>query len=259
MVGLHNPYPDPVLAHTPGVNPPGNPHIRDERQRLHITGAALNELPQLLRLRRSRSAAPAGFIYEGTAPESDQLTLRLALAGKNISGLHDTLTAISTPGHVAFRRWLSADEVKEFVKPSSETLAAFENFTSANGLSATSTSPHGNWVSVNMPYFKIKATKEPWPNGGGSSSTLIGCEVVTVTLPVSLGQSLGLEELPYTCLRPLIKDYWQAMGTFAMLVVTTSLTKGFTTNPLEIGFLGPELLNRHQAIIQSNFQLHLQH
>ncbi|KAJ7639341.1 hypothetical protein FB45DRAFT_1001241 [Roridomyces roridus] len=109
------------------------------------------------------------------------------------------------------------------------------------------------------PYFKIKATKEPWPNGGGSSSTLIGCEVVTVTLPVSLGQSLGLEELPYTCLRPLIKDYWQAMGTFAMLVVTTSLTKCFTTNPLETGFLGPELLNRHQAIIQSNFQLHLKH
>ncbi|KAJ7620171.1 subtilisin-like protein [Roridomyces roridus] len=105
-------------------------------------------------LHDSRSAAPAGFIYEGPAPDSDQLTLRFALAGKNISGLHNTLTTISTPGHVAFRQWLSADEVKAFVKPSSETLAAFENFTSANGLSATSTSPHGNWVSVNMSVFQ---------------------------------------------------------------------------------------------------------
>ncbi|KAJ7620173.1 subtilisin-like protein [Roridomyces roridus] len=102
----------------------------------------------------SRSAAPAGIISEGAALDSDQLTLRFALAGNNISGLHDTLTARSTPGNAAFRQWLSADEVKEFVKPSSETLAAFENFTSANGLSATSTSPQGNWVSVNMSVFQ---------------------------------------------------------------------------------------------------------
>ncbi|KAJ7620196.1 hypothetical protein FB45DRAFT_871242 [Roridomyces roridus] len=73
----------------------------------------------------------AGFIYEGPAPDSDQLTLRFALAGKNISGLHDTLTARSTPGNAAFRQWLSADEIKTFLEPSSETLAAFEDFTSS--------------------------------------------------------------------------------------------------------------------------------
>ncbi|KAJ7620281.1 subtilisin-like protein [Roridomyces roridus] len=101
-------------------------------------------------LHDDRAAAPAGFIHEGAAPDGDQLTLRFALAGNNVSGLHGTLTAISTPGHPAFRRWLSSDEVKGFVEPSSETLAAFHTFASANGLRATSTSPHGDWVSVNM-------------------------------------------------------------------------------------------------------------
>ncbi|KAJ7620287.1 subtilisin-like protein [Roridomyces roridus] len=105
----------------------------------------------------SRPDAPEGYVHHGAAPEDQQLTLRFALAGKNTSGLHDTLKAISTPGSASFRRWLSADEVKSFVEPSSATLAAFHSFASANGISASSASPHGDWVSITVPVSKANA------------------------------------------------------------------------------------------------------
>ncbi|KAJ7607141.1 subtilisin-like protein [Roridomyces roridus] len=110
-------------------------------------------------LLHSRSAAPEGFIDEGVAPSNDNITLRFALAGRNASGLRDTLITISTPGSPSFRKWLSKDEVKSFVEPSSQTLAAFDTFAAAHGLAATpeSRSVHGDWVSLSMPVSQANA------------------------------------------------------------------------------------------------------
>ncbi|KAJ7617915.1 subtilisin-like protein [Roridomyces roridus] len=111
----------------------------------------------LLVLHHRRSSAPDGFTNEGPVSPDVQLTMQFALTSKNISGLHDTLMAISTPGNSAFRRWLSKDEVKSFVEPSAESLSAFHTFASKNGLVVESNSAHGDWVSVTMVAGQINA------------------------------------------------------------------------------------------------------
>ncbi|KAJ6477012.1 family S53 protease-like protein [Mycena sanguinolenta] len=101
-------------------------------------------------LHESRAAAPAGFVSQGVAPAEDILTLRVALASNNIAGLQDKLMSVSTPGSSEFRQWLTMDEVKAFVEPSPETVAAFNAFASANGLKPTVISPNGDWVSITL-------------------------------------------------------------------------------------------------------------
>ncbi|KAE9382492.1 hypothetical protein BT96DRAFT_1027634 [Gymnopus androsaceus JB14] len=88
---------------------------------------------------RSRTSAPAGFVSQGVAPANDMLTLRVALTSNNIAGSPE------------FRQWLSMEEVKSFVQPSSETVSAFSAFASANGLEPTVISPNGDWVSITLP------------------------------------------------------------------------------------------------------------
>ncbi|KAJ7656027.1 family S53 protease-like protein [Mycena polygramma] len=61
------------------------------------------------------------------------------------------LASVSTPGSSEFRQWLSKDEVKAFVQPSSETVAAFNAFAEANNLKSTVISPNGDWVSITLP------------------------------------------------------------------------------------------------------------
>ncbi|KAJ6495850.1 subtilisin-like protein [Mycena vulgaris] len=98
----------------------------------------------------SRRAAPAGFFSQGAAPVTDELTLRFALTPNNLSGLQEKLVSISTPGNLDFRQWLSKDEVKSFVQPSNETVAAFNSFAAANGLKPTVVSPNGDWLSLTL-------------------------------------------------------------------------------------------------------------
>jgi tripeptidyl-peptidase-1 len=102
-------------------------------------------------LHESRAAAPSGFVSQGAAPADSMLTLRVALTSNNIAGLEDKLMSVSTPGSSEFRQWLSMDEVKAFVQPSSATVAAFDAFASANGLTPTVISPNGDWVSITLP------------------------------------------------------------------------------------------------------------
>ncbi|KAJ7342439.1 subtilisin-like protein, partial [Mycena albidolilacea] len=96
----------------------------------------------------SRRAAPPGFFSQGAAPVTEVLNLRFGLTPNNLSGLQKKLVSISTPGNSDFRQWLSKDEVKSFVQPSNETVAAFNSFAAANGLKPTVVSPNGDWLSL---------------------------------------------------------------------------------------------------------------
>ncbi|KAF7306473.1 Family S53 protease-like protein [Mycena indigotica] len=102
-------------------------------------------------LHERRSTVPAEFTNKGAAAANEVITLRVGLAQNNIAGLQDKLLSISTPGSSEFRQWLSMEEVKSFVEPSTETLAAFHNFASANGLKTSVISPNGDWVSIDLP------------------------------------------------------------------------------------------------------------
>ncbi|KAJ7830645.1 subtilisin-like protein [Mycena olivaceomarginata] len=101
-----------------------------------------------------RNSAPPGFASKGPAADSHMLALRFGLASNNITGLHNKLLSISTPGSADFREWLSQDEVKSFVAPSSDAVNAFNSFASVNGLKPSVISPYGDWVSVSLPVSK---------------------------------------------------------------------------------------------------------
>ncbi|KAF7378256.1 Family S53 protease-like protein [Mycena sanguinolenta] len=105
-------------------------------------------------LHERRAAAPAGFARVGAAPASEMITLRIALASNNVTGLEDQLRSIATPGSSNFREWLSMDEVKAYIQPSAETVSAFNAFASANDLTPTAISPNGDWVSITLPVSK---------------------------------------------------------------------------------------------------------
>ncbi|KAJ7659446.1 subtilisin-like protein [Mycena rosella] len=99
----------------------------------------------------SRASPPAGFVRQGVAPAGEMFTLRVALTPNNVAGLEAKLMSISTPGSSEFRQWLSKEEVKTFVQPSSEAVSAVNTFASANGLKPTIISPNGDWVSFTLP------------------------------------------------------------------------------------------------------------
>ncbi|KAJ7110990.1 family S53 protease-like protein [Mycena epipterygia] len=105
-------------------------------------------------LHERRTTPPSGFVTLGPVSTLTSLTLRFALAANNVTGLQDKLTSVSTPGSPNFRKWLSKDEVKSFIQPSSETTAAFNAFAAANGLKPTVISPAGDWVSITLPVFQ---------------------------------------------------------------------------------------------------------
>ncbi|KAJ6528914.1 subtilisin-like protein, partial [Mycena capillaripes] len=105
-------------------------------------------------VQHSRLSAPAGFVSQGAAPATEPLNIRLALASNNLAGLQQKLVSVSTPGSSKFRQWLSKDEVTSYVQPSAETVAAFNTWASANGITPGATSPHGDWVSISVPVSK---------------------------------------------------------------------------------------------------------
>ncbi|KAK7036252.1 family S53 protease-like protein [Favolaschia claudopus] len=105
-------------------------------------------------LHEHRAQSPSGFTNKGRTADSHMLTLRFGLASNNIAGLHEKLLSISTPGNSNFRQWLSQDEIKTFIAPSSDTVNAFASFASANGLKTSTISPYGDWVSISLPVSK---------------------------------------------------------------------------------------------------------
>ena len=123
----------------------------------------------------ARAAPPKGFVSRGTTSEDQTIELRVGLASTNIDGLHDKLMSVSTPGNAEFRQWLSAgtllpsftgpadpalgytDEVKSFVQPAPESLAAFNTFAKANNLQTRNISPNGEWVAVTTTVGKANA------------------------------------------------------------------------------------------------------
>ncbi|KIP02046.1 hypothetical protein PHLGIDRAFT_79697 [Phlebiopsis gigantea 11061_1 CR5-6] len=105
----------------------------------------------------ARAAPPKGFVSRGTTSEDQTIELRIGLASTNIDGLHDKLMSVSTPGSAEFRQWLSADDVKSFVQPTSESVAAFNAFAKVNNLQTRNISPNGEWVAVSTTVGKANA------------------------------------------------------------------------------------------------------
>ena len=59
----------------------------------------------------SRASAPEGFVSNGPAPADELITIRLALASNNMTGLDQKLLSISDPASPEYGQWLTKEEV----------------------------------------------------------------------------------------------------------------------------------------------------
>ncbi|KAJ6474812.1 family S53 protease-like protein [Mycena sanguinolenta] len=135
----------------------------------------------------SLAASPSSFVHKGAAAPDDMLTLRLALAPNNLTGLQAKMASISDPSSSEYRKWLTGDEVKDFVKPSAATSSALNNFVFENGLNATIISPHEDWMAITLP---VSAANDLFDTQFQVYSHPSMSDTMTRTLSVSLPQEL---------------------------------------------------------------------
>ncbi|CAK5270750.1 unnamed protein product [Mycena citricolor] len=121
---------------------------------LALTFASATPVFDTLVLHERRAAAPEGFVATGLAPAEQTLQLKLNLAQNNLAGLEAQLLAAATPGSATYGQWLSKDEVDSFSAPTAETTAAVSEWLSSHGLTSTTLSPSGDWISVTVPVSK---------------------------------------------------------------------------------------------------------
>ncbi|RDX46449.1 family S53 protease-like protein [Lentinus brumalis] len=107
-----------------------------------------------LRVHAYRNVVPAGFADVGPASPDQTLTLRLALAQSDPKGLIDALYRVSDPASPTYRHWLSKEQVAQFVAPKAEAAETVNAWLEENGLSATSSSAAGDWISFQVPVNK---------------------------------------------------------------------------------------------------------
>ncbi|KAH9919439.1 subtilisin-like protein [Epithele typhae] len=101
-----------------------------------------------------RDSTPVGFAALGPAHSDTTLKLRFALAQADSSSLVDALYAVSDPASPQYGEHLTKAQVEAFVAPKNETTEAVNAWLTASGLAATSISPTGDWVSVDIPVSK---------------------------------------------------------------------------------------------------------
>ncbi|TBU27414.1 Pro-kumamolisin, activation domain-containing protein [Dichomitus squalens] len=91
-----------------------------------------------------------GFTSVGPAPATKTISLRIALAQSDKDGLVDALYSVSNPKSAKYGQYLSKVEVEAFVAPSPATQDALNARLEDSGLNATSISPAGDWIGIDI-------------------------------------------------------------------------------------------------------------
>ncbi|KZT71785.1 hypothetical protein DAEQUDRAFT_755611 [Daedalea quercina L-15889] len=104
-----------------------------------------------MQVHEARADLPSGYTLTGPASPQTVLTLRLALAQNNITGLVDTLYDVSTPSSANYGAYLSKEKIEEYIAPTEESSSAVNAWLTENDLQSTSLSAAGDWISVQMP------------------------------------------------------------------------------------------------------------
>ncbi|KAF7342124.1 Serine protease S53 [Mycena venus] len=117
---------------------------------LVLLGVAFTAAHAHFSVLEKRDGPPDGFSRVGPSPANKILNLRLALAQNDISGLHDTVYDVSTPGNPRYGQYLSKEEVEKFVAPSPDTVTQVNSWLTSNNLTALPLTGAGDWIAVDM-------------------------------------------------------------------------------------------------------------
>ncbi|KIJ26919.1 hypothetical protein M422DRAFT_191590 [Sphaerobolus stellatus SS14] len=105
-------------------------------------------------LHERRDTVPRGFVHNGPASVNQTITLKIALNSNNLAGLEKALLDVSTPSSALYGQHLTKEEVEAFVAPTSETTNAVNEFLSSHGITPTTISPAGDWLSFTVDIAK---------------------------------------------------------------------------------------------------------
>ncbi|TFK98379.1 Pro-kumamolisin, activation domain-containing protein [Pterulicium gracile] len=151
-----------------------------------------------------RHAAPAGFQVLSAAPAEETITLRVALAYANFSGLEKALYSASTPGTEQFGRCLNREEVGPFIAPSEGTITAVAGWLSSNGIAVSEYSQDRDGITVEATVAQAnKLLRENYTSYKHADLEGPISRTFSYSLPPELKTSVGLqnqESIPESCI-----------------------------------------------------------
>ncbi|KAH9896586.1 family S53 protease-like protein [Cubamyces lactineus] len=103
-----------------------------------------------LLVHESRDVLPAGFSLAGPATPDTPLKLRIALVQKNSDAVVDALYSVSDPSSEKYGQHLSKDQAAQLAAPNPDSVDAVNAWLAEHGLNASSVTPAGDWLELNM-------------------------------------------------------------------------------------------------------------
>lgn len=100
----------------------------------HVVVELLHEVPQ-------------GWVKAREADPSQQIRLRIALEQPNLSLFEQKLYDVSTPQHSLYGQHLSRQELRDLMKPRSESTSAVLDWLRASGVPETDIEDAGEWIN----------------------------------------------------------------------------------------------------------------
>ncbi|KAH8696422.1 putative protease S8 tripeptidyl peptidase I [Talaromyces proteolyticus] len=133
-------------------------------------------------------AVPTGWEQISAASATDVLSLRLSMAPADEANLFDLILNLATPGHASYGQFLSADQLKDLVAPSSAASDAVTSWLKEQNLDPDAIQNHGSYLSFAIPVEQ--AEKMLQTKFYNFKSTATG-EVRTLTLKYSVPKSIA--------------------------------------------------------------------
>ncbi|KAI1799946.1 tripeptidyl-peptidase 1 precursor [Daldinia bambusicola] len=90
------------------------------------------------------------------APAGHVIDLQIGVKQSNFNELERHLYEVSDPDHPRYGQHLSADEVKELVKPTDETLNLVHEWLADNGVAPSGYSSAKDWITVSLPIEAVE-------------------------------------------------------------------------------------------------------
>ncbi|PCH35756.1 subtilisin-like protein [Wolfiporia cocos MD-104 SS10] len=156
-------------------------------------GALGKHLQRDLQIHEFRESIPTGYTLTGPASSDAMIDLRIALVQNDTAGLIDALYDVSTPSSSDYGKHLSKEEVEASVTPKAESVSAVHSWLNENGVNATTISPAGDWLSVQLPVGKanemLGAEYSMFTHAGSGTQAV---RTLSYSIPVDLQDHIDL-------------------------------------------------------------------
>lgn len=97
------------------------------------------------------SGSPSDWIRTVQAPREAMVPLTFALRQNNLAELEEKLLQISDPDSKDYQAYLSDEQIRKIISPSSEAKERVEEFLERHGVAKSSYSQHHDFLSVRVP------------------------------------------------------------------------------------------------------------